>query len=61
MSQNNQNRFAALSPSQAAAQPKKGGKKKGQSHDDGEEPLLDGKCPTAVPLTVLLPAKGGAY
>jgi hypothetical protein len=43
MSQNSQNRFAALSPSSAANQPKRNSKKnkRRQSNEDGDEPLLE--------------------
>ena len=45
MSQNNQNRFAALSPS-STNQPKRNSKKnKKTSHEEGDEPLLNSKCP----------------
>lgn len=43
MSQNNQNRFAALSPASAANQPKRNSRKnsRGSANDEGEEPLLE--------------------
>lgn len=46
MSQNNQNRFAALDQSAAAGEQPKRNSKKGkrkQSNEDGNEPLLDRK------------------